>query len=88
MGKRITVDVPSRQTYTIMITDGFQELAGELEALDIGSRRLCIVTDSQVGELYADHVSKALSPYCREVLIYTFPAGESSKHLGSIPLFY
>ena len=88
MGKRITVDVPSRQTYTIMITDGFQELAGELEALDIGSRRLCIVTDSQVGELYADHVSKALSPYCREVLIYTFPAGESSKHLGTVQEAY
>lgn len=88
MGKRITVDVPSRQTYTIMITDGFQELAGELEALDIGSRRLCIVTDSQVGELYADHVSKALSPYCREVLIYTFPAGESYKHLGTVQEAY
>ncbi len=82
MAKRMTVTAP--KDYEIVITNDFQGLVEELEALSVKSRRLCIMTDSQVGKLYADSLAEKLKPHCREVLIFTFPAGESSKHLGTV----
>ncbi len=82
MAKRMTVTAP--KDYEIVITNDFQGLVEELEALSVKARRLCIMTDSQVGKLYADSLAEKLKPHCREVLIFTFPAGESSKHLGTV----
>jgi len=84
MAKRIKVAAPSGGGYDIVIQHDFSGLAGELEALGSASRKLCLITDSRVGELYGEEVSRILTPHCREVHMFTFPAGESHKTLGTV----
>lgn len=84
MAKRITVKTPSKTDYDIVLTDSFQALAAELEAFEIGGKKLCIITDTNVGSLYGDTLVKELSAHCREIFVFTFPAGEQSKHLGTV----
>lgn len=84
MAKRITVTTPSKVNYDIVISNDFTGLAKELEAFDIASRKLCIITDSNVGELYADSLTAALVSCCREIYVFTFPAGEASKTLSTV----
>lgn len=80
----MTVTVPGRVNYDIVIRNDFDELAKELEAFESASKKLCIVTDSNVGALYADTLIKELAPVCREVHVFTFPAGEASKNLNTV----
>ena len=42
--------------YSIVLERSFEELSGQLKALDTDGRRICIVTDSQVGPLYGELV--------------------------------
>lgn len=88
MAKRITVTVPTGKNYDIVIRDDFTGLARELETLDTMSRKLCIITDSNVEKLYADSLTAVLAPCCREVFLFSFPAGEQSKHLGTVQDVY
>ena len=84
MAKRMTVTVPGRADYDIVIRSDFDGLAKELEAFETASKKLCIVTDSNVGALYADTLAWKLTPVCREIHVFTFPAGEESKNLNTV----
>lgn len=64
------------QSYPIILDSGVLSHAGE--HLDL-ARRVLVVTDSGVPEEYAETVAGA----CRQARIYTVPAGESSKNMGS-----
>ena len=57
----------------------FSALPGEIEKLSISSRRLCIVTDSNVEKLYLNEVKELLAPCCKTVISFVFPAGEEHK---------
>lgn len=80
----MTVTVPGRVNYDIVIRSDFDALAKELEAFEIATKKLCIVTDSNVGALYGDSLKKTLTPFCREIHVFTFPAGEESKNLNTV----
>lgn len=84
MAKRITVKTPSKTNYDIVMTDSFQELPQELEAFSVSEKKLCIITDSNVGKIYAEEVAEMLKPHCREVHVFLFPAGEENKHLNTV----
>lgn len=86
--KRITVAVPSGANYDIVIRDDFRALPGELEVFDIASRKLCIVTDSNVGKRYADELLDLLRPHCQAVHVFVFPEGEASKNLYTVQDVY
>ncbi len=88
MAKRITVTVPAGKNYDIVIRDDFTGLARELESLNTASKKLCIITDSNVEKRYADSLAAVLTACCKEVLIFSFPAGEQSKHLGTVQDVY
>lgn len=74
--------------YNIHIEDTWDMLPEALRALDLGSRRVCIVTDSNVGPLYSDAVKLALEPLCREISVFTIPAGEEHKNLDEVRKLY
>ena len=74
--------------YNIHIEDTWDMLPQALESLNISGRRICIVTDSNVGPLYADAVEKVLSPLCSECSVFTLPAGEEHKNLDEIRKLY
>ncbi len=86
--KRITVAVPSGVNYDIVIRDDFRALPGELEVFDVASRKLCIVTDSNVGKRYADELLDLLRPHCQAVHVFVFPEGEASKNLYTVQDVY
>lgn len=75
--------------YTIYFENSFDCLADRLEQdCAILGRKLCIVTDSTVENLYLSQVTEALAGSCRAVTVFSFPAGEQSKTLDTVKKLY
>ena len=88
MSKRLEVSYNKKPCYNIVLEKDFAALAGELEALELKNRRFCIVTDSQVEELYAAELKEILAFWAEQVEIFSFPAGEASKTLDTVRELY
>ena len=80
---RIPVHLDGKTIYDIVLEDSFDALAKEISALGTEKKKICIIVDSNVADLYLDEVTKILSGCCREVTSYVFPAGEENKNLKS-----
>ncbi len=76
--------------YQIRITEGFEELGKALLADEfrIRSRKVLIVTDSNVEALQLEPVKEALCAVAKEVHHYTFIPGEEHKHLDALSGLY
>ncbi|MEG1780363.1 MAG: 3-dehydroquinate synthase [Clostridium sp.] len=85
---RITVHLNKEPIYDIVINEDFTALPDELSKLDTAKKKLCIVTDSTVKEIYLDQVQTILSNCFCEVIFYVFPAGEKSKNLDTVQKLY
>lgn len=88
MSELITVHYNEKPIYDIVIEKDFSKLAMKVSELGISGRKLCIVTDSNVGELYADEVKNELEKTGNAVFVYTFKAGEASKNLNTVEDVY
>ena len=88
MSELITVHYNEKPIYDIAIEKDFSKLAMKVSELGISGRKLCIVTDSNVGELYADEVKNELEKTGNAVFVYTFKAGEASKNLNTVEDVY
>lgn len=88
MEERMTVMMNKKPKYDIVYHTDFDALPKELAGMEISSRRLCIVTDSQVKELYADTLVTLLTPHAKQVDVFAFPAGEASKTLDTVREIY
>ena len=88
MSELITVHYNEKPIYDIAIEKDFSKLAMKVSELGISGRKLCIVTDSNVGELYADEVKNELEKTGNAVFVYTFRAGEASKNLNTVENVY
>lgn len=84
MGKDITIHLNERPIYDIVIRRDFEDLKGSFEALGFKGRKVCIVTDSNVGPLYAQAVKAELDKTGNSVFVYTIPAGEENKNLDTV----
>ena len=87
MSERLTVHLNEKPVYDIVLEHSFDRL-GEEASPFIEGRRVCIVTDSTVAELYLKEVEAAVAPFCREVISFIFPAGESHKNLDTVKKLY
>lgn len=90
MSKRLTVHEKDGVTalYDIVFEDSFASLAKELEGLGIGTKKICIVSDSNVSKLYEEQVRRCIEPIAKEVTSFTFEAGEHSKTLHTVQALY
>ena len=88
MSERMTVSYQKKPCYDIIFEKDFQALSEELKALDFAQKKLCIITDSNVGALYASEVEKAVSSVCADTDIFTFSAGEENKNLDTVKALY
>lgn len=84
MSERLTILYQKKPCYDIVFTQSFQELVPELEQLGAENRRVCIVTDSKVDELYGSRVLELLRGKCLKAVKYTFPNGEENKTLDTV----
>lgn len=74
--------------YPIVFEDSFGRLSDAVCALDSPKHSICIVTDSNVGPLYAEAVKAELEKVFSRCLVFTFPAGEESKTLDTVTKLY
>ncbi len=82
--KTLTVALPGRD-YDILIERGLLERAGELcKAVLPKARKLAVVTDTNVGPLYADKVKGSLEAAGFAVQVTTLPAGEHTKCVDNL----
>ena len=88
MSKTITVHYDQRPIYNIVIEKNFENLSESFAKLSISGRKLCIVTDSNVGKIYADIVKAELEKTGNTVFLYSFMAGEENKNLDVVSDVY
>ncbi len=88
MAERLTILYNKKPGYDIVFQRSFQDLWTELEALGCGDRRLCIITDSRVDQLYSEEVLGCLEGKCRKAVKYVFPQGEEHKNLDTVKEIY
>lgn len=82
--QRLSVLYEKKPFYEIVISQSFEGLWEELRALGAEKRRLCVVTDSTVDELYGEEVMGLLEGNCLKAAKYVFPAGETNKNLDMV----
>lgn len=88
LSDRITVNYENKPCYDIVFSKDFNQLVDELIKFNISNKRLCIVTESNVGPLYAEELKNLIEPHCKKIIIHQFPAGESHKNVDSINEIY
>ncbi len=85
---RLTIKTSGFDSYEIQMHHSFQELPAALTQLGCGERRICIVTDTNVAQLYLTEIKELVSPCCKQTSIYEFEAGEKNKTLEVVRSLY
>ena len=82
------ITVKASSTYDIMIDRGILNNCGALIKQNTGAKKLAVVTDSVVNEIYADTVMQSLEREGFEAVKFVFPNGEASKSAGVLNDIY
>ena len=69
--------------YPICFEENFSNLAQAMRAEGLVDRKICIVTDSNVGPLYESAVEEVLRKVSSDISVFTFEAGEKNKNLNN-----
>ena len=85
---RLTVFFEQKPCYDIVFSKDFSDIVNELAKLDIKNKRLCIVTDSNVGPIYAEELKNIIKPHCKQIIIHQFHAGEEYKNVATVNSIY
>lgn len=88
MSNVLNVKQEGQPVYDIVIAQSLDELASHFAPLALAGHHVCIVSDSNVAPLHADAVKEALSPLCKEIVQFVFPAGEAHKTLDVVRELY
>lgn len=88
MSKTITVHYEHKPIYDIVIEKDFSRLAACVGNIGLKNRKMAIITDSNVGPLYASMVADCLKETGNEIFTYTFHAGEENKNLDTVQDVY
>lgn len=78
----------NKPCYDIIIENDYRKFYEEILKFDISNKKLCIVTETNVGPLYSEELKKHLEPLCRQVFIFQFEAGEKNKNLETVYKLY
>lgn len=88
MCERINILYEKKPCYEIVFSTDFQGLLPELAKLGIAERRVCILTDTRVKDIYGEEILQLLTGACKKCVLYAFPAGEMSKTLATVQDIY
>lgn len=83
----LKVNIPGRE-YEITIGSGLLEKSGETIRKISNAKKAAVVTDSNVGPLYAEKVIKSMQSSGFETVLITVPAGEKSKSAEMLMKLY
>lgn len=85
---RLQIIYEKKPSYEIVFEPSFDRLSEELKALDATEKKLCIITDSNVKQLYGEEVLGVVADCCRKAVLFSFPAGEENKNLDNVKKAY
>lgn len=88
MDNRLNILYNKKPCYDIVFSTDFQDLLPELKILDIGNRKICIVTDTHVSSLYGEEIMDILKGNCKKNVLFSFKAGEEQKTLTTVKELY
>lgn len=89
MSKTIPVHYNGAFAYSIEIREDFVELPSLLHSIGYQKeQKICIVSDSQVAEIYIKNLTNLLKKSFDQVFSFVFTAGESSKNLETVQMLY
>lgn len=88
MGRKVTVNYEEKPCYDIELQQDFRKLPEKLKELGYEDRKVCIVTDSNVGKLYLEELTELLEPLFAKCVSYVFDAGEASKNTDTVGKVY
>lgn len=86
--ERLVVHYENQPIYDIVYESSYEMLPNELDQFDISKRKICIVTDSIVEDLYGKEVLEILQGNAAYLTIFSFKAGESSKNIETVQKLY
>ena len=86
--EKLTVKKDNKFSYFIKFEKNFACLSKEIEELGFNGHKLCIVTDSNVADLYLQEVKDSLQETFGKVFEFIIPAGERNKTLDNIKQLY
>lgn len=85
--KTLHVNLPDHP-YDIIIERGRLATSGQWAQGLWQAQKIVIITDDQVGDLYANTVKNSFEAAGFEVSIFAFPEGEASKNLTTVDMAY
>lgn len=88
MSKLINVSWQNKPCYDIVIENSWDKLNQSLAGFNTEEKKICIVTESNVGPHFAVKVRSLLEKIFSKVIVFEFPAGEKSKNLDMINELY
>ncbi len=90
MRKEITVNYDGKKCYDITLNRSFDHLVNDIKSAigDDKTKKICIVSDSQVAEIYLNKVQNLLENDYSKVISFVFDAGERSKNIDTIQKLY
>ncbi len=88
MNDKLTVHDNGVPVYDIVFDNSFDGLLDAMSGMNLAQRKVCIVTETTVGAIYAQKISDILKQTGGQVYVYTFPAGEENKTLDTVKKVY
>ena len=79
MSQRLTINQNNKPIYDIVYENDFSQLSIELDKFDISNKKLCIITDSKVNELYSNDVCNVLKDKCVSSLLSLISCAGTNK---------
>ena len=86
--ERLPVRAPGGASYDIVLGRGLLDQLGLMLAGRGWARRAAIITDTNVGPLYAASAQRGLVQAGMDSFVATMPAGEAAKHLRTVEDLY
>ncbi|TCT14950.1 3-dehydroquinate synthase [Natranaerovirga pectinivora] len=87
MNRELQIKTKDKE-YPIKFCQSYEGLLGLLDHIDFTNKKVCIVTDTNVGNIYLEEVKNALGYSAEKVVAFTFPAGEENKTLNTVYELY
>jgi len=90
MSKTLNVNYEGKHCYNIELRTDFNDIIECISNLNIKSKKICVVTDSNVAELHLDSLLNVLRGGFKDLYFtsYTIPAGEENKTLDNVQKVY
>ena len=88
MNSRMNITCDRKPCYDIVFSADFDDLITELSGFHIAERKVAVITDTNVKELYGEQIMALLDGNCKKSVLYAFGAGEGHKTLDPVKDIY